>query len=487
MNTQRSKHYSFQFVEKHEHYDFQFVEKHRQNPFIRCIDGFYENPHYKTFHWPQYKETFHCETDAEKMIQILKTLAFNSNERSNIFGIKNTILTNNDLICVNASIEELKNLKLVDIPSFKLISLEFSPIRCDGSHFSSILLSGVLVHVMKNLRIIDYCHLFACSKHLQKIREKYEEIFPFIAKKIALFIVEINEGVPCPYNGFISDENLYNSDDESYYGRAGIPLKESDREARVRSDIKTSYSHLPLILKNDDESLIINEKPDIYIKCYNHWDSRRYLQLQYSAHESKKYCLICHKRWWDECNILELKYSLKYDEKNFRILIEKDLYSFTVCDDCKCYNIPKLTHVQYRCKLIDLYIPYFFTFHIKNEKEAYFRDCCANCYHQLGYIDQKYVYNESLDFLKQRVNARLWNRALKTNIYPTYCTQPNCDNYTFAHLKHIHFAVGSCPLKNKCKNTKEDHRQYYFHPTQSCKHGSRCNNNNKLHRYRCEH
>jgi hypothetical protein len=387
----------------------------------------------------------------EKQIEIentLKNVALHAKDeetRRKIWGIGNFIVCEENIL-----INSQKDKKKDSLESFSEINstqitkrhycLEFKPKKANFS----LLTKDTLIHVLSHLRLIDYCYFLACNKFLKGFRNEIESCNSNFAAHILQFTLNVQ-------NSFYSKEKYHQEN-----------LKCQEANIEYKEEIGIYYSYRPLMLVNG--LLTINNNPTLIYRL--DLEIVDIFRMQHSSYFYDDNCLICHK------------IQQKWKNQNYR---------YNVCDSCISYNIPKLKYEEGFCKLDDLQIPLFFTFHIENDKKDHFFECCKKAHQELGFGSQREVDSLSLDMLKKHVNKKHWYNVCMTATYPDVCTRVNCDDYSFAHLALIHFAIQDCPNKTNCKITDINHRKYFYHTRKKCPKGVKCMDGSLLHRQSFTH
>ena len=385
-------------------------------------------------------ENYDPSYDQKMMDRTLKSLAINAkkiNIREKIIGCGNIYL-NNDLVYVNATPEKKDSLSTIKTSkvyatsrtSFTITSLHYSPMSGNGSITISV---DILIHVLKCLRINDYCNFFSCSKDLYKVRHQIEQKHIHLSSNIQASIPRY--GISIEMQLFLDDE-----------------MQLSIKETESPSYQTCFLCHKPIDVSSDTANHML-----------------RY-ELETAAFRNRG--IYGRKR----CDLEKLEKS--------------NIYAINACDDCKCYNIPKFEYAQATCSLMNLNIPFFFTFHIKKNNESYFRQCCLDFFQTRKDIDaymSRIYLDMPFDGLRTTINRYIWKDVVTNVNQPFFCANVNCDDYSYSHLHCIHFEVKPCPDKNKCKNTDSYHRKYFYHSTKKCKFGPKCTNKSHVHQCNFTH
>ena len=354
----------------------------------------------------------------DRTLKMLAINAINIDVREKIIGCGNISLMQDDVVCINYTSDEKDSLSKIKRSQthFSIISLHFELITANCEMIFS---SDVFINILKNLRINEYCSLFSCSKNLYQLRHELEQHHQSIPHAIAKL-----------------SKNYHPSDNE------GIIIK--------------------LNRGNCKFALTLNEKMQLDVAEIDIIDPNK--------------CFFCRKLI--NCKNYILKSNLETtlenrfipcvpDSCNYEILEKNDIYSLNVCDDCKCYNIPKFDYAKATCPLMKLRISLFFTFHIKEVKESYFRECYYNFFKSkyIGDIEYQVHYaNCSFENLKLELNSYIWYDVVRAAKHLSFCPHIDCEDYSYEHLQCIHFEVKHCPKKNLCKNIDSYHREYFYHP-----------------------
>ena len=455
-------------------------------------------------------ERYTFSEEGNEMLKTFKMLAMNATGRSpqKISGLNLDIKLKDGKAHLRCNFKD-KSLvnKILEINSENDNKLDFSPNRPQGDCCISFLYAELILQMMSNLRVIEYVNFARTSKsYLDFFQKKYCPVKSYIQNNFLnlneedkkFFLMREFKNNKYLRRQLLTDAFIQNS------GILTVPLINTEITLRPNCKQKkiikrfmlniNDETHLETFFSNgsvlanfcQDENLqktLVNPFRSLTFSGGNIIVDLMPFNLFHFSEFGNDTCLICG--------------CLCRSNPNFNFLLIKkrplievgELYKNNICNDCVgIYNPSRLTHVTRVCDFINVPTPYFFTFHVIDSKEEYFRKCCKEVHSKLGFERQIYINIVCFDYLKRKVTNKLISNARRSRIYPKVCTRANCDDYSFDHLSMIHFSVNPCQDKNSCTNTDTNHRNYFSHPkAPKCKDGLHCRKKDRLHLVQFDH